>query len=300
MKDHKIKKRIGKGEKVAGIFLNIYLGVFALCLVYVMMQIFIFVSFTIPTESMMPAIEPGDKVIVEKASTGARLFDFRKINRGERTRIVRTPHWRSFRRGDILVFNFIYRNSWDSISMSWPRYYIKRSVGIPGDTVEIRDFCYYVNGTKQERYGAERSLQYRFPSDSVCRMMNLRGYMADLSDTVDRWTIKDYGPLVVPCKGMIMSIDSITFRRYKQIMEWESREPVTLNQGKVWLGSNPLDEYEFQGNYYFLAGDNVEASMDSRYWGLLPEEFIVGRARFIWWSMRGGKIKWNRLLKTTK
>lgn len=291
-------------KKVCKAFITLYcyfvfisIGLFIL---YVILQIFVFGSFKIPSESMMPTIIPGDNVIMEKMSTGARLFDFRKTARGERTKIVRTPHWRDFQRGDILVFNYLFRESTDTISMNWRTYYLKRCLAIPGDTIEIKDFEYYVNGKKLDRYYTKKDIEYRFPSDSAARDMNLRGYMIDRSDTIDRWTIRDLGPYIIPESGMTLPIDITTLRRYKRIIEWETGKSLTVIDGKVYLGDKEISEYTFLENYYFMAGDNTPFSRDSRYFGPVPEEFIVGRPRFIWWSEKNGKIKWDRFFKVLK
>lgn len=278
--------------------INIYIWFFSLIFIYLLFRIFIYSTFTIPSGSMQPTIQPGDRIIVEKMSTGARLFDFRKTNRGERTKILRTPHWRKFNRGDVLVFNFKYRNKWDTISMNWPLYYLKRCVAIPGDTIEIRDFNYIVNGDTLERNITPEMLMDYFPPDSVAKAKKMRGYMVNLGDTTVQWTIRNLGPLWVPAKGSVLPIDTATIFRYKQLIEWETEQPIEVNNGKVYLGKLLIDEYEFKENYYFMAGDNSISSRDSRYWGLIPEEFIVGRARFIWWSEKNGKIRWNRILKS--
>lgn len=285
-------------RKIAGIIGTLVSVCFFLAVLYVVLQVFVYGSFTIPTESMTPAIIPGDKVIVEKVSTGARLFDFRKTHRGEKTKIIRTPHWNNFKRGDILVFNFVHRDSWDTISMNWSRYYIKRCLAIPGDTLEIRNFIYYVNGVLVAPTVSPKLMESMFPTDSTARSMNMRGYMTDRSDSIDRWNIRDLGPWLVPGKGMKLKIDTLSYRRYRQIIEWETLKQLCVKEDRIVLGGDPIDEYEFQQNYYFMAGDNYLNSQDSRYWGLLPEDFIVGRARFIWWSEKNGRIRWNRIMKS--
>ena len=67
--------------------------------------------------------------------------------------------------------------------------------------------------------------------------------------------------------------------------------------GRVWLGDSVLTAYTFTEDYYFMAGDNAVASMDSRYWGLVPEDFIVGRAVFTVWSKNSDGIQWQRILR---
>ncbi len=249
---------------------------------------------------MQPGIHPGDMVIVEKVSTGARLFDIAAAARGDSVTIRRMPHWRSFRRGDVLVFNFVHCASWDTLEFNIRRYYIKRCIAAPGDTLAISGYVYTVNGDTLRGYPPPRTFARYFPEDSIGRAERRRGYMADVSDTIDNWTIRDYGPLVVPSKGMTLPVDTVTFRRYRQIIERETGLGVERRDGRVWLGDRELVSYTFKENYYFMAGDNAVMSMDSRYWGLVPEDFIVGRAAFILWSKNKNGIQWKRVLKTVE
>lgn len=264
---------------------------------YVLIQIFFITSFTVPTESMLPEIISGDKVLVDKLSTGARIFDIRNAISGKVKNINRMPHWRTFERNDVLVFNFVHKDSWDSISMNWPTYYIKRCIAVPNDVVEIKDFCYIVNGDTLSKSTDVERIKLTIPEDSICRNMNLNGYMCDVSDTIDRWTIRDLGPLLVPGIGTIVEIDSRTYRRYKQLIEWETGKSVTLKNDIVLLDNAPINKYRFTKNYYFMAGDNIFSSLDSRYLGVIPEEFIVGRAIKIWWSENSNGVQWKRILK---
>ena len=84
--------------------------------------------------------------------------------------------------------------------------------------------------------------------------------------TLHRWNIKNWGPLVVPEKGMKVSLDGFTRELYRQVIEYETGDVM----------SDDLEEYSFKGDYYFALGDNSMNSYDSRYWGFIPEEFIIG------------------------
>ena len=86
---------------------------------------------------------------------------------------------------------------------------------------------------------------------------------------------------------------------YRNVIEWEQKKKLVLKGNSVMLGDSLISEYMFCKNYYFVAGDNRINSQDSRYWGLLPEEFIVGKTTLIWKSVdpNTGKIRWDRLFK---
>lgn len=276
-------------------------AMFAACLlfaIYVLVQIFALCSFSVPSESMMPTIMPGDKILVAKISTGGRLLNIGKAAAGKKTAVKRMPGWQKFGRGDILVFNFVHKESWDTIVFNWQRYYVKRCLAIPGDTVEIRDFEYFVNSRPAEkRFRDAKEFLRFFPSDSAARANNLRGYMADANDTIDRWTIRDFGPLAIPAKGSTMALDKSNIHRYRQIIERETGKKITEKDGRLCLGGAPLAKHTFMENYYFMAGDNNISSMDSRYWGLVPESFIVGKASAVWWSKNSEGVQWNRIFK---
>ncbi|WP_242364727.1 signal peptidase I, partial [Bacteroides uniformis] len=99
-------------------------------------QLLLAISFKIPSDSMEPSLLAGDYILVDKCSKGARLFDvFAALERKE-VKIHRMPGWREFKRNDVLVFNFPYPGSWDSIAFDVMSYYVKRCIAVPGDTLE--------------------------------------------------------------------------------------------------------------------------------------------------------------------
>lgn len=267
---------------------------FGLVIMYIFVQVFFIASFTIPTDSMYPVIHPGDKVLVCKFLTGARLFDYADAAAGKEVNIKRTPRFFKFKRNDILVFNFPHRASWDSISMDWHKYYLKRCIGIPGDTIEIRDFVYYVNSEALHYAPTRRQFLSFYPNDSVARATS-QGYLVDNSDTINRWTIREFGPLVVPQKETNMQLTQYNIHNYQQIIEWETKGSVTIKGGTIFLNNKQIKQYKFKENYYFMAGDYAINSKDSRYWGFVPDPFIVGKASIVWWSENKDGICWKRI-----
>ena len=118
-----------------------------------------------------------------------------------------------------------------------------------------------------------------------------------------KWTIKEFGPLPVPAKGQVVKMNSLSYTLYRQLINWEQKQLSRMNEaGEVLLGDSVVREYCFQENYYFMAGDNAYNSQDSRYWGMLPESFIVGRAVRVWKSVNPDtdEIRWNRILRKIK
>ncbi len=90
------------------------------------------------------------------------------------------------------------------------------------------------------------------------------------------WTIRDFGPLPVPRKGDTIEINADNYRIWRRLVLYETGKRLSENGGQVFLEQTALNEYTFKHNWYFLGGDNVLNSHDSRYFGLVPEEYIVG------------------------
>ena len=119
-------------------------------------------------------------------------------------------------------------------------------------------------------------------------------------DTIHyQWNIKDFGPLFVPASGAILTLDTLNYKFYKNLIEYETDKSLSIRNGLVCLGDEFISNYTFKLNYYFMAGDFIYDSRDSRYWGLLPEDCIIGKAILVWRSTdpNNGKVRWNRTLK---
>ena len=119
-------------------------------------------------------------------------------------------------------------------------------------------------------------------------------------DTVHyRWNIKEFGPFYVPASGSIVMLDSINIFLYKNLIEYETDKTLSVHDGSVFLGTERIHDYTFLLNYYFMAGDYIFDSQDSRYWGLLPEDCIIGKAILVWRSADPGnhKTRWKRFFK---
>jgi len=118
-------------------------------------------------------------------------------------------------------------------------------------------------------------------------------------DSIHRWTIKDLGPLYIPKAHDKLQISVRNIELYRKIIVYETGKPVEVKQEVVLLGGKPISNYVFKLNYYFMAGDWVMDSQDSRYWGFLPEDHIIGKVAFIWKSKdeSTGDYRWKRFFK---
>lgn len=115
-----------------------------------------------------------------------------------------------------------------------------------------------------------------------------------------QWTITDYGPLILPYKGMKMELNERNFLMYKRTINRLEKVKLSQQEGKFFIDGKAATQYTFKHDYYFMMGDNRYNSADSRYWGFVPEMNIVGRATTILWSNSEGKINWGRTFKSIR
>ena len=268
---------------------------------YLLLQVFLLVSFKVPTNSMVPEIMPGDFILVEKLSMGPRLFNVFKATRLEDVEIYRLPGLRGIKRNDVVVFNFPYEyGRWVSIRFHVMKYYTKRCIGLPGDTLSIRNGLYQIVGEKGEIGKRLQQMELAMFSDSILFERYPDPVYPEASAGVGMgWTLKEFGPLPIPQRGQSIQMDSTTWKLYHQLVEWEQKQKLTIDgEGVVRLGNEVIDAYTFTHDYYFMAGDNAISSIDSRFWGLVPDDYIVGRVWRIWKSVdRKGKVRWDRIGK---
>ena len=253
-------------------------------------------SFRIPTDSMQPTLQPGDNILVNKSIMGARIFNIWEAAEEKEVEIHRLPGLGKVKRNDVLVFHYPYPHKNDSLSMHLLKYYVKRCIALPGDTMGIRKGHYYINGINETIGNIEAQKRIE-----KLQKENTRGIVMDAYpwDKYIDWTIQDFGPLHVPARGQTVVMDSTAVKLYRNLIEWEQKEKLTFQGKEIFLGDSLIHEYRFRENYYFMGGDYMENSKDSRYWGLLPEPYIVGVATRIWKSVdkSTGKIRWDRVMK---
>lgn len=123
------------------------------------------------------------------------------------------------------------------------------------------------------------------------------------------WTRDNYGPLWIPKKGSTITFDTdVDYKvaAYERCIKNYERNEFAYRDGKVFINGQPADSYTFKYDYYFMMGDNRHNSADSRVWGFVPEDHIVGQPILIWLSLEkdrnwfNGKIRWNRLFTSAK
>lgn len=275
-------------RKIINWICNIVIIVGVLVVLYWLVQVTTTCSFHTPSGSMAPTMLPDESGLVNKWKMGARIFNILDAVNGKPYEIRRLPGYGQLERGDVIVFNYPYSDdNDDSIAMNLGLYYCKRAVGIPGDTLEIIDGFYRVRGcpdtlgVAKEQALLQRHMreQERLEPD-ISRWRSWMHFYP--KDSLLNWTIKDMGPLLIPAEGTEMELNRCNWLLYRRYIEWETGGKLAWHDSVAVLDGKLIQRYRFKENYCFAAGDQVIDSRDSRYFGLVPEKFIVGTAGILW------------------
>jgi len=224
--------------------------------------------------------------------------------------------------------------------------YVKRCVGLPGQTLQIKDHIVYLDGkpnkepdnvqytyaVKLKQYLPDELLKELGISIEQIRDLTQEGSMpltkaavdgllkqkdyvesiqpvttARVGETYPRnahtgWTRDNYGPVWIPKKGESLKLSMDNIAIYERPIKVYEGNDLKVKDGKIFINGKQTDSYTFKLDYYWMMGDNRHNSADSRYWGFVPEDHIVGKPIFIWWSSdpdRGGisGVRWNRLFR---
>ena len=219
------------------------------------LRVFVVESYRIPTGSMESTLLAGDFLFVNKYVYGPKI-PFTDI---------RLPGVKKVDRGDIIVFKFPKDRSLN---------YIKRCVALSGDTLEI--------------HGQQLSVNKKLsPLPPHAQFIGNRMAAGDgdymIFPQFSNFNKDNYGPIRIPRKGDIVRLTPLNYPLYSALIADEGHE-VSLQGRSVFIDGAPVQNYTVQSNYYFAMGDNRDNSLDSRFWGFLPEKDIVGQALMVYWS----------------
>ncbi len=222
--------------------------------------------------------------------------------------------------------------------------YVKRCVGLPGQTLEIKDHIIYLDGKANKepdnvQYQYYVKLRQHIPdalleelgitmedlqglNTSKCMPLTAKAAAAlaartDIAQKVEMvpartsgemvyplngnygWNCDNYGPLWIPINGdsIALTLDNIAI--YERPIRVYEANDLQIRDGKIFINGKEATSYTFKMDYYWMMGDNRHNSLDSRYWGFVPEDHIVGKPIMIWWSSDpdGRGVRWNRIFK---
>jgi len=239
-----------------------------------LIKVFLFEAYRIPTGSMENTLLVGDFLLVTKFTYGAttpRNIPFTDI----RLPYFKLPGLKNPKSGDVIVFDF--PGDRDEKESREVLNYIKRCVAISGDTIQIVNRVLYVNGVVFNNSPGTKFVSQLQPKG----VGNPRIFPKNSG-----WNEDNYGPIRVPAEGDIIKIDTSNFEKWRMFVIKEGSTVEMKNDGKIYVDGQELinGEYKVKMDYLFMMGDNRNNSLDSRYWGFMPSENVVGEALMIYWS----------------
>lgn len=182
----------------------------------------------------------------------------------------------------------------------------KRQLGITYEDLSqmVRDdvtgfYTYYMPLTRE----AHKALSGW--TDYVVQIERVRPPVAWLYplNMVKSWTTSNYGPVWIPKKGATLRLTLDNLPIYERPIRVYENNELEVRDSVIYINGRPTDRYTFQMDYYWMMGDNRDNSADSRFWGFVPEDHIVGKPLFVWLSLDpdygpfDGKVRWNRIFK---
>jgi len=231
--------------------------------------------------------------------------------------------------------------------------YIKRCIGLPGDSIQIKDEVVFINGKQVEipnlsqfmyivktdgnpinrrilkQLDITEEVQMTESGDQVLtltqesadklkqlpnvkaveKIIQPKGFWQPYIfpfDSSYAWNVDNFGPLYIPKAGATVQLTLANLPLYERIINAYELNTLEVKNGKILINGKESTSYTFKMDYYWMMGDNRHNSADSRFWGFVPSDHIVGKAVFVWLSLDNnktlfdGKIRWNKLFRTVK
>lgn len=268
-------------------------------LIFLVLNSFVIASFEVPTGSMEKEILPGDFLLVNKfvfGGTTPRTIPFTDI----KIPYFKLPALWKVERGDVIVFAF--PGMRDEVEAEPFAYYLKRAIAIAGDTLQIINRIVYVNGQVSE---PPRNINFNSGLIKPPNYVDPRIFPKGAPYNED-----NYGPIRIPKKGDLIKLTPDNYEQWEIFIKREGHNIQMIN-GKIFIDNVEKYEYTVEKDYVFGMGDNRDNSLDSRFWGFIPENDVVGTPLILYWSWNpeiplwdiGKKlasIRFNRIGKIVK
>lgn len=334
--------------------------------------------FQIPTSSLEKTLLVGDFLFVSKMNYGARtpmttvaapmvhdtipVIKTKSYLNWPQLPYFRFPKFEYIKNNDIVVFNYPVDTMFNMYIKSDKRYdkpidkktnYVKRCVGVPGDSLSVKDGIVFVNGKElilperaKPQYTYKLGYDRKTPVDfqfllqdigvtdgagmneagdtlyikaltfeganrlkntpgitSVTRVIAKEPESNIFPNAETGWNGDNFGPIYIPKQGITVKLDLKSLPFYKKIITEYEHNNLKVVGNDIYINDKVQTMYTFKQNYYWMMGDNRHNSLDSRYWGYVPEDHVVGKPVFIWmsWDPTGkglDKIRWSRLFTT--
>jgi signal peptidase I len=156
---------------------------------------------------------------------------------------------------------------------------------------------YYINLTENEKAILEKSEFVKTVRSFYDTIPDPIKYFP--FDTLHKWSTDHYGPVWIPKKGASVTLSPENYSIYERAIRNYEKNDFEQRNGKYFLNGKEVTAYTFKMDYYWMMGDNRHGSQDSRFWGFVPEDRVVGKAWMIWFSWDEGP-RWKRLFKIVK
>ena len=239
---------------------------------FLVLNSFVLASFEVPTGSMENEIMTGDFLLVNKLVFGVTTPTTIPFTSARLPSFKLPALWR-VERGDVIVFSF--PGNRDEVEPTEFAYYLKRCVGIAGDTIRIINKILYVNGQPAP---VPRNVKF------INNYIKPPGFAEPgIFPKGSLFNGDNYGPIVVPKKGDVISLRRDNFEAWEIFIRREGHA-AELKQSTVLIDGMPQKSYTVGRDYVFGMGDNRDNSLDGRFWGFIPEESVVGTPLIVYWS----------------
>lgn len=334
-----LKRKLTRKQLIAGEWITA--GVLAMLFVW-FIQFYVINIYTLRSDSMLPNYKSGNLIVINKLIYGPAL------NTNSSKYYRRITGLRNIERGDVIAFHFPeadtafeehpdkdyyfikrqYANTksynpllddkiiYKKVTKRLP--FIKRIIGLPGDTLKIVDGDYQVNSKRLDlnsgfinKYVIKKDINNNLESKIINgsqvsyrkdgqQFIEIEAHIVDNNDWgqyLDKseahlnmpdsyvfpfspgyfWNASFFGPVIIPSKGKTVKLTITNIALYKRIIETYETNSIKIIDDSIYINNKKTNEYTFRLNYYWVAGDNKKHSLDSRYWGFLPENHIIGK-----------------------